>query len=230
MFKRLLWRIWWPFPKTAVSQRFVPFGGILTITFAVNIHLAESNCFQMEISDNMRVYSEKSHWIYYHICFKHDQLQSDLSLFVQWRTRDYIELLLVSIQTEQTLCQTVYSTCYLWGSVILQINARALRRFVPLAWSSALASHFSIRESLYSSTLHEAHFWPKCKQRRDVFCMREDCHERKHREDSTSSVDWDVHWHTSSLRLGVGEGRIRAWAQMSRERCKWGLTSTAERI
>lgn len=119
----------------------------------------------MEISDNMKVYSEKSHWIHYHICFKHDQLQSDLSLFVQWRTRDYIELLLVSIHTEQTLCQTVYSTCCLWGSMILQINARALRRFFPLAWSSALASHFSVRESLYSSTLHEAHFWQNANRR-----------------------------------------------------------------
>lgn len=62
----------------------------------MNIHLAESNCFQMEISDNMRVYSETPHWIHYHICFKHDQLQSDLSSFVQWRTSDYIELHLAS--------------------------------------------------------------------------------------------------------------------------------------
>ncbi len=68
---------WWPFPKRPVSQRFVPFRGILTITFAVNIHLAESHCLQMEISDNMRVYSETPRWIHYHICFKHDQLQSD---------------------------------------------------------------------------------------------------------------------------------------------------------
>lgn len=102
--------IWWPFPKRPVSQRFVPFGGILTITFAVNIHLAESNCFQMEIFDNMRVYSETPHWIHYHICFKHDQLQSDLSSFVQWRTRDYNELHLASIQTAETLSQTFHST------------------------------------------------------------------------------------------------------------------------
>lgn len=206
--------IWWPFPKRPVSQCFVPFGGILTITFAVNIHLAESNCFQMEIFDNMRVYSETPHWIHYHICFKHDQLQSDLSSFVQWRTRDYNELHLASIQTAETLSQTFHST-YMRVSDSSG-KCRALRRFVPAQ------RHFPFQqdsESLYSSTLHEVLFWPKRKQQRDVFYMR---------GDSTSSVDWDSHWHSSSLRLGVGEGRIRAWAQMSRERCKWGLTSTAD--
>lgn len=60
------------------------------------------------------------------------------------------------------------------------------------------------------ASLHDAHFLAKCKQQTDAFCMREDCREPKHLEDSTSSVDWDSHWHPGSLRLGVGEGRIRA--------------------
>lgn len=197
MFKCPLWMIWWPFPLCTIWW-------ILTITFAVNIHLAESNCFQMEISDNMRVYSETPRWIHYHMCFKHDQLQSDLSSFVQWRTRDYNELHLASIQTAETVSQTFHST-YIWGSAIPQINARALRRFVPAQ------RHFPFQqdsESLYSCTLHEA----KYKQQRNAFSMRGDRQKGRHLEDSTSSVDWDSHWHSSSLRLGVGGGRIRAWA------------------